>query len=115
MFGQMAGTVVGGESDIEHIQASLDTNGSDIEPQRIYLNDKQNVCIPGYQLQAGITWDTCCCDSLYIRFRFCYEFNQWLNTSEVRRYHSQNSGVSNAAADGSIALHGGTFGFDVRF
>lgn len=115
MFGQLAGTVVGGRTENEQIQVSLDSSGNDVDPPRISLEEKQNVCIPGYQLQAGITWDTCCCDSLYIRFRFCYEFNQWLNTPEVRRYHYQNAGVSNAATDGSIALHGGTFGFDVRF
>lgn len=115
MFGQLAGTVVGGRTDNTQVQVSLDSSGNAIDPPSIYLDEKQNVCIPGYQLQAGFTWETCCCDSMFIRFRFCYEFNQWLNTPEIRRYHYQNEGVSNAATDGSIALHGGTFGFDLRF
>lgn len=115
MYGQLAGSVIGAVVDNHHIQVSLDENGADVTPPRIQLKETQRLCVPGYQLEAGITWDMCCLNNYNIRFRFCYELNQWLNTPEVRRYHYENEGVSSAATDGSIALHGATFGIDLRF
>lgn len=115
MYGKLAASITGAVIDNEHVQVALDSTGADIPPPQIQLEETQRICVPGYQLEAGITWDSCCWACYNIRFRLCYEFNQWLNTPQLRRYHFENEGVSNAATDGSIALHGGTFGIDLRF
>jgi len=115
MYGKVAGSVIGADTDIEHLQVSLDSSGNDLIPPTIQITEHQHVCVPGYQVQAGFTWGYCCSDRYYFRFRLGYEFNQWLNIPEVRRYHFENVAVSDAATDGHFALHGGTFGFDLRF
>ena len=115
LFGKLSGSVVNARIENTHVQVPVDANGQEIFPPRIQLSENQRLTVPGYQMETGITWDMCRLDCYTVRFRICYEFTQWLNTPGLRRYHYANEGESHAATDGSIALHGGTFGIDLRF
>ncbi len=114
-YGVTGASLLASKADDKHWQYTLDENGDPIDPPRIDLKNQQDLVIPGYHLQAGIAWESCCNDCWYVRFRIGYEFNQWLRTPQLKRYHYNNDGVSNSSTSGNIALHGGTFGFDLRF
>lgn len=115
LYGITGASLLASKADDKHWQYTLDENGDEVDPPSINLKSRQDLVIPGYHLQAGISWDTCCNDCWFVRFKIGYEFNQWFRTPQLRRYHYNNDGVSNSSTSGNIALHGGTFGFDIRF
>lgn len=113
LYGSFAGSVLASKTDIHHRQQSLDADG-DVDEVLINLRNKENVCIPGYQVAAGFSWDTCCGDCFFFQFRVGYEFNHWFNTPQLRRYHDGNEGVSSDSS-GNIGFHGGTLSFNFYF
>ncbi len=113
LYGSFAGSVLASKTDIHHKQQVLDSNGS-VTENLINLKEKENVCIPGYQVSAGFSWDTCCTDCFYFIFKVGYEFNHWFNTPQLRRYHDGNEGVSSDSS-GNIGFHGATLSVNFYF
>jgi hypothetical protein len=112
LYGSFAGSILAGRTDIHHRQQVLDDG--DVDETLIDIKEKENVFLPGYQVSAGFSWDTCCGDCFYFIFKLGYEFNHWFHTPQLRRYHDGIEGVSSDAS-GNIGLQGVTLSLNFYF
>ncbi|NGX42834.1 MAG: hypothetical protein K940chlam7_01122 [Chlamydiae bacterium] len=114
LYGTFAGSVLGSKTRNRHLQVVLD-NIKEVTSTEISLREKQSLLLPGYNLTTGIGWDWCCGCCLYGNFKLGYEFNQWFDIPQIRRYHFNNEGVSNSASSGKVGFHGATFRAELYF
>jgi hypothetical protein len=114
LYGSFAGSLLSSLTDIRHLQETLDADKETISTE-INLKEKEHVIVPGYHLAAGITWDACYCGRYDLKLRLVYEFNQWFEVPQLRRYSYNNEGVSSSGTSSHIGLHGATLYADLSF
>ncbi|MFQ5729834.1 MAG: Lpg1974 family pore-forming outer membrane protein [Waddliaceae bacterium] len=114
LYGSFAGSLLSSLTDIRHFQKTLDANKNTISTE-INLKEKEHVIVPGYHLTTGITWETCYCKRYGFNLRLAYEFNQWFDIPQLRRYSYNNEGVSGSGTSSHIGLHGATLYADLSF
>lgn len=113
LYGSFNGSVLASRTDIRHKQETLDSDGK-VDTIEIDLKENECVCVPGYQLTAGVSWDSWCFKCFYFVLKAGYEFNHWFNTPQLRRYHSGNEGISSDSS-GNIGFHGATLRANLHF
>jgi hypothetical protein len=105
IYGGFGGSVLAGKVKAEQRQYIVGI----ISDTDISLDDNFNVCIPGYQFTAGLSWHFHCIDYCDFVFKLGYEFSHWFNVPTTRRfYDSVNHGVSESLTKGELTLHGAT-------
>jgi hypothetical protein len=124
IFGGLGGSLLAGSSENEHRQYILgdDDEEEEVEEEeedgsglQIDLEEDFCTCLPGLNVSAGVSWDCCFCECLFMKMKLGYEFNRWFNTPQIRRYHSGNKGISSDGASGQLCLHGATLSFEIYF
>ena len=82
-------TIVAGEAKNHNTSSYFDNTGTPFEYTNSYHDDESCHCIPGWHLQAGALYETCWCD-WELFFRVGYEFVQWYNVPNARRFFYAN-------------------------
>lgn len=102
IYGGFGGSVLAGRIQAKQKQyASRET--------MIDLDDDFRLCVPGYQLTAGLCWHIHCIDYFDFVFRIGYEFSHWFHVPAPRRFFDDvNHGVSESITKGQLTLHGAT-------
>lgn len=113
VYGNFAGSVLASKTNIHHRQRVFDFD-TDTSSSLIHLKEKEHVVVPGYQIGAGLSWDASCGKCFHFLLKAGYEFNQWFNTPQLRRYHTGNRGVS-SDSKGNICFHGATLSLNFYF
>jgi len=82
----------------------------------LHYHGQEVYCLPGLQLSAGLKYDQCWCDHL-LSFHMGYEFVNWWNVSQVRRYveEQQITGIATSPSNANLMMHGLFLGMDVVY
>ncbi len=113
-YTKASGTLTAGELCDE---TRFNANAAGVTTNLTYKYD-ECVLVPGWHVALGFRYDDCWCGH-DITASVGYEFLQWLNAPNVRRFKSNaittSSGLASSASTGSIAFHGFNFGLGVTF
>lgn len=108
-------SLVAGE--IENTTYEMLSEEQESGSKNLYVVDERNVILPGLELAAGLNYESCMCGG-YVNLRVGYEFVQWWNTPNNRRYFDDNTrerGLSHGSHDGQLGFHGVYIGGDYTF
>lgn len=113
-YGGFAGSLLGGNTDNKQRQYLLNNDGS-INEVEIDIQEKENLIVPGCHLRAGINWKSCFDYGNHMLFTIGYEFNQWFNTPQLRRFSDDNCPGVSIGNRGNIAFQGVTASLTLYF
>jgi len=112
LYGTFNGSVLASRTHVQHRQETLDEDDAIVSTE-IAVREKEWVCVPGYQLSAGLRWGFEC-SRFTLLLKAGYELNYWFNTPQLRRYHFGNEAVSSDAF-GNTGFHGATLSATIYF
>ncbi len=113
-YGTFAGSLLATRTNTDHRQIVLDSDFDTFETV-IDLKEREYIVIPALHLAAGLEWDFDWGSCITFRVKAGYEFNQYFNTPQLRRYHYGNDGVSSGSTSSNVTLHGGAVSFELYF
>jgi hypothetical protein len=113
-YGGFAGSVLAGKSDNKQRQFLLNPDGT-IDETEVDIREKENLIIPGYHFRAGINWQSCFDYGSHMIFTFGYEFHQWFNTPQLRRFSDDNCPGLSSGNRGDIGFQGAVVSFTLFF
>nr|NGX42835.1 hypothetical protein [Chlamydiota bacterium] len=113
-YGSFAGSILASHTDVHHLQSTLNDKGKSISTE-INLKERQDIMVPGCHLTAGLSWDACCGKCMSFKVKLGYEFNNWFDVPQLRRYHFNNEGISNSATSSDVGVHGATLYADFTY
>lgn len=116
LYGTIAGSILAGRNNSRSKHTGFQESGSnDTEQLVLDIKEKEWTAMPGFNLAAGLTWETQWCDICYL-FNVGYEFFQWIQTPQIRRYGAATKSVSSTSANsGSLLMHGATINASIYF
>jgi len=116
LYGDISGSILAGRNCSHNKQTGFESGGGASDKQIILdIKEKECTALPGYQIGAGINWETEWCDTCIV-LNLGYEMTQWLHTPQIRRYNGETQHVGSTSANsGNILLHGLTLNANVYF
>ncbi|NGX42790.1 MAG: hypothetical protein K940chlam7_01078 [Chlamydiae bacterium] len=112
LYGNVSGSILAGRNSSQNKQTGFES--SQEKTLILDIKEREYTALPGYQIGAGINWETEWCDICYV-INLGYEMTHWLHTPQIRRYSSEDHVGSTSANSGNILLHGITFNANVYF
>ncbi len=103
-------SLVAGNNDVKNIQF---TDGVSTDTTQTFRSDS-GLCTPGLNLQVLFCYDKCWCDRIFT-FHVGYEFQEWWNVAQARRFPSPGNFTTTSASGESLMMHGLVLGMDVGF
>lgn len=114
LYADFSGSLLAGQHR-NHFEATLfATPTTSVGTTLLDVNESENSLLPGYHIGTGLSWETNLCSNCVV-VKLGYEFNQWFNTPEPRRYVSTRRGLATSNANGSILFHGLNVGANLYF
>ena len=114
-YGEFAGSLLAGKTHNHQVENHLDANG-DLIRNEVNFREHENVMIPGWSLKAGLSWNPCYAyEGINMICTIGYEFNQWFNTPQYRRFVNDTTRGVSCKNNGIIGLHGTTVSVTLFF
>lgn len=115
LYADFSGSLIAGQHR-NHVNATLFRNVEDETGVTLVdTHERENTLLPGYHIGTGLSWETNICCYCFV-FDIGYEFNQWFNTPDFRRFPSnEHRGLSLSNHNGSILFHGLNVGANIYF
>jgi Legionella pneumophila major outer membrane protein precursor len=117
LFGTGSAAITVADHDTSISFFKVDTTGENSTEYDYTFKDSECVFVPGYHLQIGFEYDTCMCGSDF-GIRVGYEFLQWHNLPNARRFSSEGPpelSYSSSATVNTLGYHGLFAGLNVKF
>ncbi len=106
-YGGFGGSILAGKSHAHQIENVFNAD-STVFSNLVNIHERENVMIPGWNLKAGLSWNPCFAYDINMLWTVGYEFNQWFNTPQYRRFVNQECTGVSCKNSGIIGLHGVT-------
>jgi hypothetical protein len=112
VYGGFGGSILAGRIESHQKQFSV----GELLFREVDLDDDLRVCVPGYQISAGLTWYIHCHRYFTFLLSAGYEFSHWFRVPTTRRFYDDvNHGVSGSVRKGEMTLHGATLSIVFAF
>lgn len=80
------------------------------------LRESERTTLFGWDVKVGILYEYLLCNSFSVETGIGYEFHQWLDTPEMRRFtNTTNTVTSTSSNGGNIGFHGGVARLQIGF